>query len=1025
MNGTFDDFLAALLAFESGWDRERYESGDIQDWQLNQWSGGTVEDFFPQYTNWSQLTDEEWTSMAYRSTNTFGFVGYQFGEALLIDLGYYDDDFYYGNGASTNTWDGAWTGKNGANSLEDFMTAEVQDQAILDAFGHNLSVIQDLLSASGESLEDYIGTTISYVDNGVEGSVELTLTGILAGAHLRGAPAVVELLLNGSISVDEYGTSILQYIDQFGGFEAPTIEALITAFEEGKTGDEGLGGPGESGGSGGSDNGSADVSAEEADVVIDWNWGRDEVISDFDVATDTIFIGWFTAEHISVSDVNGSVVFTIASNNQSVTLEGVSLSDLSADNFTILDSSAAEEILSLIGSSDNSDDADQDTDGDQGNDDDTDNDTGDQGSDDDTGNDSGDGEDDASSGGGNGATSSNGTAYVTKETATVAISWAWGKNTVIDDFDPATDTIFVDWFEPGQIMISEANGQLVFSIPNNNQTVTLDGISASDLTEANFTIMRETTTSEIFSNIGGSDDSSSDDHSDHGDGGEMPDEAVMHMITLNSASKTISDFDASKDMFHIEGGITDEILDISEVADEEDINLVISILGEGDNAITMIVAENVSLSELSMGNFSIAEESALNEVASLLGQNISSPSDDGEFGITYDSDGSDPPLTTGTTESGGTKYKADFNADDITNFNPDQDELDFGDTSVHAMIITKSPAGELVVDNPWWEEMQILQGVQISDLTIDNFGIVGNEHFRQDIGGVLSWETGAGPREEDTVYIRSHEYGVHEVIDNFDPSTMKISFLYYGTRERLSVEDTDQGLVISTQPSGQSVTFTGITLADLQPGTLEFHHDQVMEDNLEVPFGFDQNDVSLVSRENLLTPEAPQGATTDGHQTRDGVLSETDPEDDPNDGSDTSDGGDVTDDNDSGDVANDNDNDDTDTDAGNENQGNGTADTYSLAWNWSAIEVISGFDSSEDIIDVGSLPAHQISISESENNLLLEVLDNGGHTYIFENVQAEDLTAINFTAPSWNYGALEDEDGIYNQLIGLGAQDFS
>ena len=41
--------------------------------------------------------------MAYRSTNSFGFVGYQFGEALLIDLGYYDDDFYYGNGASTNT----------------------------------------------------------------------------------------------------------------------------------------------------------------------------------------------------------------------------------------------------------------------------------------------------------------------------------------------------------------------------------------------------------------------------------------------------------------------------------------------------------------------------------------------------------------------------------------------------------------------------------------------------------------------------------------------------------------------------------------------------------------------------------------------------------------------------------------------------------------------------------------------------------------------------------------------------------
>ena len=79
-----------------------------------------------------------------------GFVGYQFGEALLIDLGYYDDDVYYGNGAETNTWDGTWTGKNGANSLEDFMTEGVQDLAILDAFGHNLEIIEDGLERRGQ-----------------------------------------------------------------------------------------------------------------------------------------------------------------------------------------------------------------------------------------------------------------------------------------------------------------------------------------------------------------------------------------------------------------------------------------------------------------------------------------------------------------------------------------------------------------------------------------------------------------------------------------------------------------------------------------------------------------------------------------------------------------------------------------------------------------------------------------------------------------------------------------------------------
>jgi hypothetical protein len=125
--GTYEEFRDALRAFESGWDRARYETGQIQDWQLNQWAGGTVEEFYPGVSSWGDLTDEQWDAMSYRSMNSLGFVGYQFGEALLIDLGYYDDDQFYGNGASTNTWDGTWTGKNGVNSLEEFMTKEAQE----------------------------------------------------------------------------------------------------------------------------------------------------------------------------------------------------------------------------------------------------------------------------------------------------------------------------------------------------------------------------------------------------------------------------------------------------------------------------------------------------------------------------------------------------------------------------------------------------------------------------------------------------------------------------------------------------------------------------------------------------------------------------------------------------------------------------------------------------------------------------------------------------------------------------------
>ncbi len=265
MAGTFDDFLDALLAFESGWDRERYDAGIIVDSQLNTWAGGSVEDFYPNYTSWSDLTDDEWETMAYRSMNSFGFVGYQFGEALLIDLGYYDDDVYYGNGASTNTWDGTWTGKNGVNSLEDFMTKAAQDVAIEEEFGFNLKHIEEGLAAAGKSLDDYIGTTVTYTSGGTQQTVELTLTGIVAAAHLRGYPATIDLLLNGTLSADEYGTSILQYMAQFGGYDSPNADELITYFEDRLTGDEGLGA--------GAGNGTADVTGDTADVVIDWAWG--------------------------------------------------------------------------------------------------------------------------------------------------------------------------------------------------------------------------------------------------------------------------------------------------------------------------------------------------------------------------------------------------------------------------------------------------------------------------------------------------------------------------------------------------------------------------------------------------------------------------------------------------------------------------------------------------------------------------------------------------------------------------------
>jgi len=211
---------------------------------------------------------------------------------------------------------------------------------------------------------------------------------------------------------------------------------------------------------------------------------------------------------------------------------------------------------------------------------------------------------------------------------------------------------------------------------------------------------------------------------------------------------------------------------------------------------------------------------------------------------------------------------------DIVGFNPAIDRLDFGEISVHNLIVGKTAAGEVAIINPWaWTpEYQVLVGIGFDDLTLENYGIVGNEHLRQDLGGVISWELGVGPREAGTVYVRSHEYGVQERVENFDPAINKLSFLYFGTRERLSVEDTAEGVLISVEPTGQSVLLAGVAKAELVPANIEFHHDQIVEDQLEVPFGFTVEQVTMVSRSALLTPLAPEGAITDGHQTSPGSV---------------------------------------------------------------------------------------------------------------------------------------------------------
>ena len=241
-----------------------------------------------------------------------------------------------------------------------------------------------------------------------------------------------------------------------------------------------------------------------------------------------------------------------------------------------------------------------------------------------------------------------------------------------------------------------------------------------------------------------------------------------------------------------------------------------------------------------------------------------------------------PPVASTATENSTTDeasvsdaparvFEVDVYSGEVTDFRPGTDRLDFGGQSVHNLILGKTEEGYVTFLSPWNDAQKMtLVGVTYDQLALEDYGVVGNEHLRQDLGGVVSWELGIGEKDANTTYIRSHEYGKVETITDFDPATDKISFLYYGTRERLSVTQDGADLVIATEPTGQTFIFQNTNLNDIPGASLEFHFDQIIEDNLEIPFGRSVESLTLKDRTVLLTPEAPVGELTDGFQTQSG-----------------------------------------------------------------------------------------------------------------------------------------------------------
>lgn len=213
----------------------------------------------------------DWKLIQSNVINYLGFVGFQFQSSDLVDTGYYlftwatvGDKPYpmhyvdlpnstWADGrrsvlvlppqvseptlaTDTVVWFiGNFTGKNGIYSYGDFTDPTKHILVIKDHFANKYHGIVTELAARGKDLQDYLGTyvywngldpSVSPPPGGRSNKVEITMSGLLAGAHLRGAAGVVELLVDHKNPSDESGTYILQYVQDYAGYDTPFGNAI-------------------------------------------------------------------------------------------------------------------------------------------------------------------------------------------------------------------------------------------------------------------------------------------------------------------------------------------------------------------------------------------------------------------------------------------------------------------------------------------------------------------------------------------------------------------------------------------------------------------------------------------------------------------------------------------------------------------------------------------------------------------------------------------------------------------------------
>lgn len=145
----------------------------------------------------------------YKAFNKYGYAGkYQMGEAALVDCGYYKKIPRKYN----NDWSGEFLGKDNIYSIQDFLNSpKAQENA------------QILFKRKQWGYLRAVGA-LNYLEKVINGII-ITPSGLLAGAHLKGAGSVIQYLKSDGDCVlkDGFGTSIETYIKQFSDYDVSEI----------------------------------------------------------------------------------------------------------------------------------------------------------------------------------------------------------------------------------------------------------------------------------------------------------------------------------------------------------------------------------------------------------------------------------------------------------------------------------------------------------------------------------------------------------------------------------------------------------------------------------------------------------------------------------------------------------------------------------------------------------------------------------------------------------------------------------